>query len=54
MYYKHLTIGNDDSSFINKCHLSLNDDARVIIYDRNMFELQATSVNVKTFFYHYH
>ncbi len=43
LYYKHITIVNDDSSCINKCHLSLNDDARVIIYNCNMFIAQATT-----------
>jgi hypothetical protein len=51
LYYKHVTIVNYASSSINKLRASLNDDARVIIYDRHMFIVQATGVNViKNFF----
>jgi hypothetical protein len=32
------------------CDASLTDDARVIINDRNMFIIQATSVNVTKLF----
>jgi hypothetical protein len=35
-------IVNYASSGINKLTVSLNDDARVIIYDRHMFIVQAT------------
>ena len=42
LYYKTITIVNDDSRFINKLETSLNDDARVVIYDRHMFIVQAT------------
>ncbi len=42
LYYKHITIINDDSSIINKLEASLTDDARVIIYDRQIFTVQAT------------
>ncbi len=42
MYYKPITIVNDDSRVINKLEASLADDARVIIYDRRMFMVQAT------------
>jgi hypothetical protein len=45
LYYKHLTIVNYDSSFINKFGASLTDDARVVIYDRHMFIVQATGVS---------
>jgi hypothetical protein len=37
-----MTIVNDDSSIINKLGASLTDDARVIIYARHMFIVQAT------------
>ena len=37
-----MTIVNDDSRVINKFEASLTDDARVIIYDRHMFIVQAT------------
>jgi hypothetical protein len=33
---------NDDSRVINKLETSLNDDARVIIYDCHLFIVQAT------------
>ncbi len=36
-----MTIVNDDSRVFNKLEASLNDDARVIIYDRHMFIVQA-------------
>ncbi len=42
LYFKYITIVNDDSSVISKGNLSLTDDARVVIYDRNMFMIQAT------------
>ncbi len=42
LYYKHVTIVNYASSSVNKLKASLNDDARVIIYDRHMFKEQAT------------
>jgi hypothetical protein len=35
-------IVNDDSSIINQLGASLVDDARVIIYERHMFIVQAT------------
>jgi hypothetical protein len=37
-----MTIINDDARIINKLDSSLTDDARVIIYDRHMFIVQAT------------
>ncbi len=39
-----MTIVNYASSNINKLKASLNDDARVVIYDRHMFIVQATGV----------
>ncbi len=42
LYYKHITILNDDSIIINKFETSLTDDARVIIYDHYMFKVKAT------------
>jgi len=38
-------ITNYTSSGINKLKASLNDNARVIIYDRHMFIVQATDVD---------
>ncbi len=37
-----MTIVNDDSRVINKLEISLTDDARVVIYDRHIFIVQAT------------
>ncbi len=43
LYYKPMTIVNDYSRVINKLEASLTDDARVVIYDRHMFIVQATA-----------
>ncbi len=45
LYYKPITIINDNSSVINKLETSLIDDARVVIYDRHMFIVQATTLS---------
>ena len=37
-----MMIVNDDSRVVTKLETSLADDARVIIYDRHMFIVQAT------------
>jgi hypothetical protein len=37
-----MTNVNEDSSVINKLGASLTDDARVVVYDRHMFIVQAT------------
>ncbi len=42
MFYKPITIVNDNSRVINKLETSLTDDARVIIYNLLMFIVQAT------------
>jgi hypothetical protein len=42
LYYKPMMIVNDDSRVITKLENSLTDNARVIIYDRHMFIVQAT------------
>jgi hypothetical protein len=44
LYYKPMTIVNDDSRVINKLETPLTDDARVIIYDRHMFIVLATAL----------
>jgi hypothetical protein len=41
LYYQPRTIVNDDARIVNKFDASLTDDARVIIYDRHMFIVQA-------------
>jgi hypothetical protein len=42
LYYKHVPIVNYTPSDINKLKALLNDNARVVIYDRHMFIVQAT------------
>ncbi len=42
-----MIVVNDDSSIINKWSFKLIDDARVVIYDRNMFIIQATAIALK-------
>jgi hypothetical protein len=49
VYYKHVTIVNYASSCINKLRASLNDNARVVIYDRHMFIVKTTERVKKTF-----
>jgi hypothetical protein len=44
LYYKLMTIVNDDSGDVNKLEASHTDDARVLIYDRHMFIAQATAL----------
>ncbi len=44
LYYKHMTIVNDDSSVVSEQSLKLIDDARGVIYDRHMFIIQATMI----------
>jgi hypothetical protein len=39
-----MLIVNDDSRVVNKLEASLTDDARVVIYDRYMFIVQATDI----------
>ncbi len=47
LYYKPMTIVNDDSRVINKLEASLTDDAGVVIYDHHMFIVQATDCTIK-------
>ena len=42
LYYKHTRIMNYASSIVNKLEALLTDDARVVIYDRRVFIVQAT------------
>jgi hypothetical protein len=42
LYYKPITIVNDDLSIVNKLETSLIDDTRVIIYNHHIFIVQAT------------
>jgi hypothetical protein len=41
---KHITSVNDDSSVVNKFEASLTGEARVVIYNRHMFKVQATGL----------
>ncbi len=43
-----MMIVNDDSRVIDKLEVSLTDDARVVIYNRHMFIVQATGLYHKT------
>ncbi len=45
LYYKHMMIVNYASSIVNKLKALHNDDARVVIYDRHVFIVQATGLN---------
>jgi hypothetical protein len=42
LYYKHTTIVKYTSNIINKLEALLTDNARVVIYDRHVFIVQAT------------
>ncbi len=42
LYYKPMTIINEDSRVIHKLEASLIDDARDVIYDCHMFIIQST------------
>jgi hypothetical protein len=46
LYYKPMTIVNDDSRVVNTLEASLTDNAGVVIYNHQMFIVQATGVNV--------
>ncbi len=52
LYYKHVTIVNDDSSVISKWSFKLIDDLRVVIYDCHRFILQATGSSTSLAWYH--
>jgi hypothetical protein len=47
LYYKQITIVNDDSSIVNKFEASLTDGYRVIIYYHHMLIVQATSCKAR-------
>ena len=46
LYYKHMTIVNDDSSIVSEQRFLLIDDARGVIYDCRMFIIQATDLSM--------
>ncbi len=43
LYYKYMMITNEDSSGVSKWGSKLIDDIRVVIYDHNIFIIQATA-----------
>ncbi len=43
-----MTIVNDNSRVINKLEASLTDDARVAIYNRHVFIVQATGLIINS------
>jgi hypothetical protein len=45
LYYKPITIVNDDPRVINKLETSLTGDTRVVIYDHHMFIVYAIQLN---------
>ncbi len=53
LYYKPMTIVNGDSRVINKLEASLTDDARVVIYNRHMFLVQATDPDCRKYWRNY-
>jgi hypothetical protein len=48
LYYKPMTIVNDDSRVVNKLEASPTDEARVVIYNRHKFIVQATEPDKST------
>jgi hypothetical protein len=44
LYYKHITIVNDNTSIVNKFEASLTDDTRLIIYNRHKFIVKPTGI----------
>jgi hypothetical protein len=44
LYNKHTTIVNDDSNIVNRFRYSLTYAARVIIYDHQVFIVQAAGL----------
>ncbi len=51
LYYKHMTIINYAPGVVNKLDALLTDNARVIIYDRHVFIVQATGDGPLKLFY---
>jgi hypothetical protein len=47
LYYNPMTIVNDNSRVVTKLETLLTGDARVIIYDRHMFIVQATGLTIR-------
>jgi len=51
LYYKHVTIVNDDSSVGSKWSFKLIDDPSIVIYDCHRFIIQATVCEKIEFFF---
>jgi hypothetical protein len=49
LFYKPMMIVNDDFRVVSKLEASLTDDARVVIYDRHMFIVQAIEVCLQVY-----
>jgi hypothetical protein len=49
LYYKPMTIVNNDSRVTAKLETSVTDDTRVVIYDHHMFIVQATECCIEKF-----
>ncbi len=49
LYYKPITIINDDFSVVSKLETLVIDDARVVIYNRHVFIVQSTGVDIVCF-----
>jgi hypothetical protein len=47
LYYKPMTIVNEDSRVVTKLETSLTDDARVVFHNRHMFIVLATGFTCK-------
>ncbi len=51
LFYKHMTIVNDDSSIVIKWNFKRIYTGRGIIYDRHMFIVQATGGDRTIYFF---
>ncbi len=49
LFYKPMMIVNNDFRVVSKLEASLTDDARVVIYDRRMFIVQATEACLQVY-----
>ncbi len=49
LYYKPIAIINDDFSVVSKLETLAIDNARVVIYDRHVFIIQSTGVDIVCF-----
>ncbi len=54
LFYKHVTIVNDNSSVISKYSFKLSDDPRVVIYDGHRFIIQVIDYSATVLAVHDH